>query len=773
MHPAKRQRRAPTLPIPERPTAAERTLGKWANEAAARLQQVGWQQFIRQERGDPHLAPTVGILNHKAGRLLQHLRRRGASVPLHTAPWSHDRLLAAARRGSHQSAVEHTDFVCEEIVEFARQGFWTVLPTEVALTLPHLRLSPLGVVPQRNRRPRLIVDYSYSGVNAETLKLAPPEAMQFGKALQRVLQTLVRANPRYGPVKLGKIDISDGFYRIGLQPSHVPRLGVILPHQGTQSYVALPLALPMGWVESPPYFTAATETACDLTNHMLRQHSGMPPPHRLEALASTPPGEHSRSDPYPVGATTVPPAVVSAVGRSTPRGAPIVAADVYVDDFILMAQTKRHQRRLLRAAMHAIDAIFTPRLPTHPPTRKEPISEKKLSHGDAHWSTRKTILGWDLDTVAGTLALPPHRVERLYALLDAYPRTRNRATETEWHQLLGELRSMSPALPGSRGLFSHLQEALRKRTSDHRIRLTRRVHHCLSDFRALADHLAARPTRFRELVPAATADAAGACDACQRGMGGVWFVGTAAYVWRAPFPLSIQRELVTSHNRAGALSISDLELAGTIAHKAVLAHHHAVAERTLWVAGDNQASLAWATKGSATASSARAYLLRLNALHQRYHRYVALQDYIPGPANVMADDASRRWDLTDVALLTHFNASYPQLTSWTMLPLPAPILSSLTGALCRKRCAPASLRIANTPPPAPGPSGRPSAPPWPSDLISVTSPATPSLSYKSLPISIARAVSPPAVDRSALVRWKTPCVTWRRRLPGWGPRTLA
>ena len=57
--------------------------------------------------------------------------------------------------------------------------------------------------------------------------------MQFGKALQRVMGKVVAADPRYGPVWLGKIDIADGFYRIGLQPSDIPRLGVILPSNGT------------------------------------------------------------------------------------------------------------------------------------------------------------------------------------------------------------------------------------------------------------------------------------------------------------------------------------------------------------------------------------------------------------------------------------------------------------------------------------------------------------------------------------------------------------
>lgn len=139
----------------------------------------------------------------------------------------------------------------------------------------------------------------------------------------------------------------------------------------------------------------------------------------------------------------------------------------------------------------------------------------------------------------------------------------------------------------------------------------------------------------------------------------------------------------------------------------------------------------------------------------------------------MADDASRRWDLDDHALLSHFNSRFPRRTSWTLLALPATTLSSLTGALCRKRCAPASLRIANTQLPKLGPPGSASATLLACAPTFATSPVILSPSSNSAPTNTATAALHPAVARSGLVQWKTPSVMWRRRLPGWGPRTLA
>jgi hypothetical protein len=173
--------------------------------------------------------------------------------------------------------------------------------------------------------------------------------------------------------------------------------------------------------------------------------------------------------------------------------------DVYVDDFILASQTKHHQRRVMRSALHSIDQVFRPLSSSDRPCRKDPVSVKKLRQGDAYWATQKTILGWDFNTVAGTSQLPPHRLARLYKLLDAFPPTRKRAPITAWH-LLGELCSMSAALPGSRGLFSTLQDSLRL-GNRYLVRLNRRAFDSLADFRTILDSLRSRPTRFRELVP--------------------------------------------------------------------------------------------------------------------------------------------------------------------------------------------------------------------------------------------------------------------------------
>jgi len=173
------------------------TLGKLVYSSLQRLHSSpSWASYVASTRGPSHLAPTLDRLPHPASRLLVTLRDHGMPVITGTTGWSDADFAARLQRGSHTSTHDHVEFVRAEMADFARKGFWTVLPYEAIKELRRLpgfrhlrslRVSPLGCVPQRGRRPRLIVDLSFYGVNADTVKLAPNEAMQFGHALEQLL----------------------------------------------------------------------------------------------------------------------------------------------------------------------------------------------------------------------------------------------------------------------------------------------------------------------------------------------------------------------------------------------------------------------------------------------------------------------------------------------------------------------------------------------------------------------------------------------------------
>ena len=656
-----------------------------------------------------------------------------------------------------------------------KKGHWTVLPAQLILDHPDLRLSPLGVVPQRDRRPRTISDYSYFGVNEDTVALAPQEAMQFGRTLQRLLQKINDANPRYGPVQLSKVDIADGFYRIGIRPSDALKLAVLFPvRKGEDPLIAIPLTLPMGWKESPPAFCTATETVADLANATLsRPRESSDRPHRLDALAETPiAGDAEANGHHTSGATSEP----TPTSDNPKFHRPLQYWDVYVDDFLAVAQgNKSRLRWIKRTLLHSLDRVFRPLHVEDLRTRQEPASIKKLKKGDATWSTRKVMLGWLIDTMRETIELPPHRIKRLKEILSSIAPRQKVVDEKLWHKVLGELRSMAIAIPGARGLFSLLQEAFRHREKDRpRIRLSKGVHQVLDDFRWLAADVAARPTRLAELLPGIPR-VYGACDAAGSGMGGVFFVPDAsgsydAFLWRKPFSKAIQADLVSYDNPTGSINNSDLELCGNIAHHAVLSDVADVREKTIWTGSDNTANVHWLRKGSTTTTGPPAYLLRIQSFHQRYHRYIHTHDYVPGTANAMADMCSRAWHLSDSQLRSYFDIHYPQTRSWKVCHLRSDMNSALTSALYR---TPSSLAFVRKQPSLRIPIGH-----FGSNFASATTSTlasrislTQSPSFRSLRSDIAMAGFPPAVNPSHLAGYQQYSARWARRSNGWGPRT--
>jgi hypothetical protein len=735
-------------------------------------------------------------LQHPATSLVRHLATTGFPAHMTTPPWTLAQRDQAVQRGPHNSAHLYREFLRDELADMVDRATWVVLPYHQLRHVPNLRVSPMGVVPQHERRPRPIVDYSFSGVNSDTMRIAPVDAMQFGRALERIITQVVHSNPRFGPVQFFKVDIADGFYRVWLQVEHVPTLAVTIPSLPHEPHLlALPLALPMGWTQSPPAFCAVTETIADLANQRLRRHGPIPRSHRLEHLADSPSADAiATPSPRPIArsastAVALPP-TTNPLLRFYQR--PTRAFDVFVDDFIAVAQgTTPSLRRTRRILLDTIDQVLRPLSPTDPPYRTEPISTSKLAKGDGAWSTCKKLLGWIVDSASMTLTLPARRLARLHELLNSIPPSRKRLSLTTWFQLLGELRSMALALPGARGLFSHLQQVLHLRQGS-RLRLTPSFHQALDDFRWLHNTLGSRPTRLYELVPT-TPCVVGTHDASGLGAGGVWLphpttvprstaLRTAAgppshstvgapILWRTQFPVHVGRALRTFDTPHGTLNNSELELVGAYLHDDVAAQCFDIRERTIRSDTDNLAALFWYRRGSITTSSPTATLLRQHALHQRFHRYLSLKDYVPGVANSMADDASRLWHLSDSALLTYFDSRYPQPLPWHMYRPPSAMVSSAISALHR-RPSPRALFLRTPPPPVPtGASGLTTVTPYYASILPFKQSKTLSLSSKSSPIDTVPASSTPAGVPSAAVPWKAPYAALAKRLPVWGPRT--
>jgi hypothetical protein len=165
----------------------------------ALLQRLGWPGLVAHRRPSSNFA-SLDNLHHPAPCLLRLYTHRGAPVKFAMPLWNCQHLQCALSQGPHCSSLEYIDFHQEEFVNMINKGQWVILLAKAVLHLPGLQLSPPGVVPQCGRHPRWICDYSWWGVNEDTLPLAAMEAMQFGRSLERILREILFANPAHGPV---------------------------------------------------------------------------------------------------------------------------------------------------------------------------------------------------------------------------------------------------------------------------------------------------------------------------------------------------------------------------------------------------------------------------------------------------------------------------------------------------------------------------------------------------------------------------------------------
>jgi hypothetical protein len=322
----------------------------------------------------------------------------------------------------------------------------------------------------------------------------------------------------------------DGFNRILVNDNDVPTLGVVVPTEaGDAQVIAFPLVLPMGWMQPPQLFTAATGTMADLANQDL-QALAPAGPHRLyivsEDLAAM--SEFAPSSPLDLPTLPLP----SKFPHEADLG--LLWSHGTSTWMTLSAWSKAP------GSTGAMSSVFSC---THWTTYSGPwIWIKKMRRGDATWVMMKIILGWILDTVWLAVELSTHMLERLFKLLDSFSPHQCRISTKKWQQLVGELHSMVLAIPRGRGIFSVLQQVLKVRTENETLlHVSAEVHTILEDFCLLVTDLKERLTRIAELIPSSLPTTIGVQDAAGPGMGGVKFVPLSdgsilQMLSRSPFP---------------------------------------------------------------------------------------------------------------------------------------------------------------------------------------------------------------------------------------------
>ena len=158
------------------------------------IRRDSWEDLFHAVKGGSNFSNRLRHLKHRAKPPLQRIARHGIPVLLTTKAWTLEQKDRAMQRGNHPSTLAFAPFIQSKMKDMKSKGMFIVLPYHLVRNLKPLQISPLGCIPQRERRPRIINNYTYSGVNPATVKMVPEEAMQWGRTLHRVLWYIFSAD---------------------------------------------------------------------------------------------------------------------------------------------------------------------------------------------------------------------------------------------------------------------------------------------------------------------------------------------------------------------------------------------------------------------------------------------------------------------------------------------------------------------------------------------------------------------------------------------------
>ena len=122
---------------------------KWTRKHVQSHRGQGLDATVRATRLRGDVLLQHGGKQHTALVPLSSHAKNGVPVVTPTAPWSEKLLAQRVKQGLHQSCKEHKPFLREEMLDFVNKGFFTLSPWRLVKDLPGLRVSPLGIMPQR------------------------------------------------------------------------------------------------------------------------------------------------------------------------------------------------------------------------------------------------------------------------------------------------------------------------------------------------------------------------------------------------------------------------------------------------------------------------------------------------------------------------------------------------------------------------------------------------------------------------------------------------
>ena len=481
---------------------------------------------------------------------------------------------------------------------------------------------------------------------------------------------------------MAKWDVKDGFWRLKCEVGEEYNFAYVLPqHSSAPTTLVIPTSLQMGWIESPGYFCAASETSRDVAQDYCSTPVGSLPTHKFLS--------HTEGDP-----------TVSALPLTTPTDDNLrFLIEVFVDDFmsLVIATSRQQLEHVANGTMMGIHDVFPP---AEDPL-EDPISMKKLLKRDGQFSTQKTMLGFNFDGENKTLWLQDEKRNMLLLILKKWLRGSKQARRgiafTEFESVVAKLRHAFTAIPAGVGLLSPCNRVLAARPQTVYLHTNAVLTTAIEDLRTILRESTVSPTKCRELI-SGWPDYIGYTDASGHGFGGI-IVGEndslPPTVFRGQWPLDIKHTLLTYDNPQGTITNSDLEMAGLLILWLVIeAICPNLRGKNVALFSDNTPTVSWVQRLASKRSRVGEQLIRALALRLKTTGCCPLTPiHVAGSQNGMADMASRsfgserKWHHnSDTSFAVAFNALFPlpRQHTWTVFRLTPRISTKVISILQTK-----------------------------------------------------------------------------------------
>ena len=191
-------------------------------------------------------------------------------------------------------------FIWGEMQWRVKDGFRILLHAADAVWIfgEGLKLSCIAVVPQSHQQPHLnlnlleISDEGRPSVDNTTDREIAPELMHFGQSFRRILQAIWEACPAEDPVWVSKLNVTYTYHCGTLWPSQVSTFAYIAPlvPEDYCIIICINMFLPMGWVGSPKFFCAFSETLTGVANALVDIELLVPTYGSIVKIRTTRPG---------------------------------------------------------------------------------------------------------------------------------------------------------------------------------------------------------------------------------------------------------------------------------------------------------------------------------------------------------------------------------------------------------------------------------------------------------------------------------------------------